>query len=127
MSQTRYENRKTKQLMGKPNEKVRYAHGLVASTASAIARDMYERIMSKSNHLYAYWKAACPELTPQELEERFVAQMTPKLLEQARATLAKMLALPGNDDLKQPILEALIADNQVRILRGPQGAGHRIG
>ena len=105
----------------------RYAHGLVASTAAAISREIYSQMMGKSNALYHQWKAQYPMLTPQECEERFVEMMTPKMLEQARATLAKMLGQPGNEDLKPAISDALIADNQIRFGRGLKGAGSRIG
>lgn len=100
------------------------AHPMIWQTAVAMAHSMYDDLMM-NNSLYAMWKKQCPELTPKELEARFVAQMAPKLLEQARATLAKLLGRPGNEGLKPAISDALIADATVRIGR-KTGSGLRI-
>lgn len=102
----------------------RHAHVLVAKTAKEMAGALFEEMM-RDNALYKQWKAQCPELTPKKLQQRFILQAQPLLLEQARATLAKMLTGPYPEALKDQIADALIQD---RILR-PDGqpGGFRIG
>lgn len=84
-------------------------HPMVWKTAVGMAHELYEQLMS-DNRRYAEWKAKCPDLTPQRLEKLFVSMLAPKLLLQARATLAKMLTEPYDEALKDEIAEALIAD-----------------
>lgn len=93
------------------------AHPLVFQTARDMAHALYNQLML-DNTCYAEWKKQCPELTPKELERRFVALLTPKLLLQARATLAHMLTLPYDEVLKEQIADALIKDRGLMRGRG---------
>lgn len=90
-----------------------HAHFLVAETAEKIAHEMYEEIM-KDNKIYNRFKRMCPDLTPEELQKRWVKVAVPQLLEQARHTLADLLTTNLADDLKNTISDALIKDNSLR-------------
>jgi|SRR5882724_10376816 len=92
-----------------------HCHKLVAQTAKEMAGALYEEVM-RDNTLWANWKAQCPDLTPPRLQAMFIELMWPKLIEQARATLAKLLATPLSESLKQQITDALIKDNT--LMRG---------
>lgn len=101
----------------------KFAHPQVKDVAEALANEYYDRIMG-DNRVYASWKEACPDLTPQKAREMFIRTATPRFLDQARATLAKLLGQPGNEALKEDIAEALIMDNTVR--RPSAAGGSRI-
>lgn len=89
-----------------------YAHRLVAKTAREMAEVLFEEVM-RDNTVYAAHKRICPELTPQMQRSLFVSLMTPHLLENARATLAGMLAGPYPESLKSKISDALILDQEL--------------
>jgi hypothetical protein len=99
-----------------------YAHKQVLSLATEIAHETYMEIMERDNELYAEWKSLCPELTPEKCEELFVEMIVPKLLEPARAILARMLGMDQYKHLHESIYEALCQDNILRQGRNaPQG------
>lgn len=102
-----------------------HCHYFIARTAQGMARELYE-IAMRDNNIYKEWKAQCPELTPEILEDKFVLLLWPKLIEQARATLAKMLRTIDNDTLKNQIHDALVLDASLRRGR-PKGQGFRLG
>lgn len=104
-------------------KRAKYAHPLVAQTAHEMAGSLFEDLM-QDNTAYKDWKAQCPDLTPEELEARFIALTAPRLLEQARATLAKLLATSMNEDLKELIYDALVLDNT--IMGRSKGQGLRL-
>ncbi len=86
------------------------AHKLVVETAREMARELYASVMRADNALYADWKSKCAELTPAKAEELFVELMFPKLIEPARATLAKMLGDPTLKAVHETLYEALTKD-----------------
>lgn len=88
-------------------------HALIADTAKGFAREIYDKIMW-DNDAYKAWKEECPDLTKGAAEEEFVRLLWPKLLDDARAILAKMLGDPGKEHLKPAIHDALIKDATVR-------------
>jgi hypothetical protein len=101
-----------------------YAHEQVLSLATEMAHEVYDEIMSSDNELYSDWKALCPDLTPEKCEALFVEQLIPHLLEPARATLARMLAMPQYEHLHESIYDALCKDNILRQGRmAPKGRG----
>jgi hypothetical protein len=97
----------------KASKKV-YAHKQVLHLATEMAHETYAEIMERDNELYSEWKSMCPELTPEKCEEMFVEMIVPKLLEPARAMLAKMLGMAQYKHLHESIYEALIQDNILR-------------
>jgi hypothetical protein len=98
-------------------------HELVAATAKEMAGALYEALMA-DDEAYADWQAMNPDVAKAKLQGRFIARTWPKLIEQARATLAKLLNTSLNDDLKDQIAKALILDNT--LLGRPKGAGLRL-
>ena len=90
-----------------------HVHFLIAETAEAMARSLYDDLM-KDNRRYKAFKKLCPDLTPQELESRWIALWVPKLLESARATLAQMLTTNIPEAQKETIADALVKDNILR-------------
>jgi hypothetical protein len=99
-----------------------YAHEQVVSVARGLAHEVYADIMGADNELYADWKKQCEDLTPEKCEELFVELLVPRLLEPARAMLARMLALPEFAPLHESIYDALCRDNVLRQGRAaPQG------
>lgn len=86
-----------------------HAHPLIAETAHEMAHALYETLMS-DNWWYDRWKEQNPGLSSVQLETLFVRRNVEKLLPQARATLAQMLATGISEDLKEQIYEALVMD-----------------
>lgn len=82
-------------------------HKLVASTAMELAGALYEDL-AKDNEFY--------RRNPSQ--KRFIKKYWSKLVPQARATLADILARPGNENLKPTIADALILDNTLRRMPG---------
>lgn len=78
-------------------------HPLVAETAREMAAALYEE-EAKNND----WFALNPD------QEQFVSLTAPRLLEQARATLAQMLGGTSDEVLKKEIYQALVMDNTLR-------------
>jgi len=111
-----------------PRERPRtiYAHEQVASVAREMAHEVYADLMKSDNELYRDWKKQCPDLTPELCEELFVELMIPRLLEPARATLAKMLANPSFQHLHESIYDALVRDNVLRAGRNAPRGRQRI-
>lgn len=101
------------------NGKTVHAHKLVAKTAQDMSRELYASMMS-NNIRFAAWKKTCEDfgdgssLLPTQYEELFVVEMFPNLIEEARATLASLLAQPISEDLKNEIHDALIKDAPFR-------------
>lgn len=87
-----------------------HAHVLVAQTARDLCLASYENIVF-NNALYDAWKKQNPQCTTtKELELAFVAKYVESYIDVARATLAHMLTLPGDEGLKETISDALILD-----------------
>lgn len=96
----------------------RHAHFLIVSTATEMAGAMYEE-MARDNDWYRDWCRTHPNMKEPQLQKRFILAMTPKLLDQARTTLAAMLNGPYDEKMKADIADALIKDNELR--RGRHG------
>lgn len=106
-----------------PHTRKKLCHELIAATAKELAGVLYEELM-KDNFAFKDWQQMNPDVTPVNLQARFIAKTWPKLIEQARATLAKMLGTPIADDLKDLISDALILDNT--LLGRAKGPGLRL-
>lgn len=91
-----------------------HCHKMIRSVAVEMAAEIYAEVMAGNNDLYDNWKKLCPELTPTLLEIKFLELLWPKLIPQARATMAKMLTTNIAEDLKELISDALIADATLR-------------
>lgn len=81
----------------------RHVHKVIAETAKSMAGEIYES-MAESND----WYKRNPS------RSKFVKAVWPTLVDEARATLARMLALPGGEELKETIADALIKDNALQ-------------
>ena len=92
-----------------------HCHKMIRATAIEMAGALYDEVM-KDNKLWAHWKAICPELTPTLCEIKFIELLWPKLIPEARATLARLLTTGLSEDLKTSIADALIVDNT--LMRG---------
>lgn len=94
-----------------------HCHPLLRATAIEMAGELYD-LMMKNNQQYEEWKRLHPELkTAGELEIRFLELKWPELIEDARATLAQMLAGNASEELKVTIHDALVKDNPLRLAR----------
>lgn len=94
-----------------------HCHPLLRATAIEMAGELYD-LMMKNNQQYEEWKRLHPELkTAGELEIRFLELKWPELIEDARATLAQMLAGNASEELKVTIHDALVKDNPLRMHR----------
>ena len=67
------------------------------------------------NTAYKNWKTLCEGLNPAEIQAKFIEMMWPKLIEQARKTLATLLGMNTlPEDRKAQIHEALVLDNLLK-------------
>lgn len=103
--------------MFKPHERTAkfHCHQMVYDTALELARTTVEYYARTNN---AWWK---------ENKDKFefhAKRLAPKLLEQARTTLAGLLAQPIPELLKEQITDALIKDNSLRVQRGKYRVEH---
>lgn len=89
-----------------------HVHILVAKTAQDMTRVLYGAMM-ENNAIYKKWREDHEGMSPRELEDAYVKKYWNKAIPGARATLAHMLTLPGDDSLKDEISEALILDKQL--------------
>jgi hypothetical protein len=89
-------------------------HKLIRDTARDMAEELYEVVM-KNNAIYEHWKRCCPELTRDIARALFVDMMYPKLIEEARATLAALLATNAIDEHRKTVIyDALVQDEPLR-------------
>ncbi len=91
------------------------AHWLVHKQARAMAAELFE-IYARDNATYAALRQR-GEITEKQARRIFVAQVAPKLYEDARGALTACLAEPDDKipvTLKNQIAEALIQDNDCR-------------
>lgn len=96
-----------------------WAHELVAKTCQDMAEAMYEELM-KDNEWRKRWQGYHPGAPEKLLRKSFVKRIAPTLPEQARATLARLLAATRDDALKEQIAGALIADDAFRASRNAE-------
>ncbi len=89
-----------------------HCHIDVAKVAQGLCRESYGNIVH-NNELYAAWRAKHPGASPKGLEEAFVKQYWGEYIPLARATMAHLLHIPGNEHLKESIADALILDKQL--------------
>lgn len=104
-----------------PGKHKLHADPLVLSTAQGIAEEMFVTFItagSKGNELYENMKVANPGRDNVWLQERFVRRMTPLLLNEARATLARLLGVTKEKDLQDKIHCALVRDSTLRMADG---------
>jgi hypothetical protein len=78
-----------------------------------MAHNVYDELM-KRNDWYAAHKRVHPNLSSKALEKIWVKKNQHKFIAAARHTLAGMLALPYDSDLKDQIHEALVLDATLR-------------
>lgn len=104
----------------------KHCHKMVAETAKGIAEAFVEFTM-QDNEQFAALRAAHPDLTTEQTHKELSKRLWPQFIEQARATLAKMLAGPMEESLKEQIAQALILDNTLRRRRDRSSAGFRAG
>lgn len=90
-----------------------YCHTMIKETAIGMAHKLFANL-AKDNQIFTEWKRNFPDRSTDELERRFVKMMWPKLVEEARSTLTKMLRGPLDSVLKDQIADALIKDNILR-------------
>lgn len=100
-------------LDGKPHKNLQYCHELVRDTAKALAGAIYESAMVH-NENYEIWQRMCVDLPKAKHQDEWIRLMWPRMLDDARATLAQMLAGPISEDLKSRIHNALILDSELR-------------
>jgi hypothetical protein len=89
-----------------------HCHLLIAKTAQDMTRALYEATM-QNDTLFTEWKRQHPGMSGSGLENAFVKKYWPAAIDGARATLAHMLTLPGDEGLKETIAEALILDKSL--------------
>lgn len=95
-----------------------HAHPMIAQLANEMAHELYDTMM-EDNLWYEMWKFQNTGITSaQALESRFVRKNIEKLLPQARATLAGMLATNIPEELKEQIHNALVMDKTLVAKRG---------
>ncbi len=85
-------------------------HKLVVKVAKEMAAEIYETFAKADNR----WFAMNPS------QDAYVKEAWPLLLEQARATLASLIAHTHDERLKDEIHDALVKDNAIRSGRGIQ-------
>lgn len=101
-----------------------HAHKLVRETAIGMCGELYDTMM-QDNEWYATWKRANPRIAdqPRQLFAAFLARNLPRVISQARATLASMLTTTTDPELRESIYEALCLDNTLLRGRGPAPGG----
>lgn len=100
--------------------KIKHCHKLIADTAKAMAHALFDEMMSK-DAIWSEFKRQHPGLSPTQMEDKFVRHLWPQLVEQARATLAAMLATPIAEPLKEDIMDALVRDQSLKRGRSREG------
>lgn len=98
---------------GRKVENLQYAHKQVVAVARGIAHELYSSMM-RNDAAYKNWKTLCEDVGVAQAEATFVRLATPWLLDDARATMAKLLGQPGKEHLKEGIFDALLKDNSIR-------------
>ena len=93
----------------------------IAQVAKGMANEVFEEAMLKDNELFRDMKRCNPHRTTEQLRVAFVRVLSPRLVEQARATLAAMLRTNISEDLKSEIYDALIRDASLRKVRSKRG------
>ena len=95
------------------------AHKLVLETAQKMAGELYDEVMSGDNEMYSGWKEMTQDkgLTAEQSQRMFVALISPKLLEPARAILAHMLSDKSKEHLHATIYDSMLLDNSIRANR----------
>jgi len=86
-----------------------HAHEMVANLAKELTMADYEVLMG-DNMVRARWKARHPGASELGLQAAWMKRYWSAHIEPARATLAGMLSLPYDDELKSRIHDALIKD-----------------
>jgi hypothetical protein len=98
-----------------------HAHKLIAELCEQMANQVFDEAMKKNNDLYRQVCESNPGKAEYELRRIFVRWMAPRLVGDARATLAGMLPTLRDPVLQNKIYDALLADNVLR-----RGRGNRV-
>jgi hypothetical protein len=118
MGKTKYQEPKFRFRAPLSQRREIHCHKMIRATAIEMAAEVFARVMAGDNELYAQCKALCPELDPTLLEIKYIELLWPKLIPEARATLARLLATNIDEKHKMSIHEALVLDAQ--LMRGRQ-------
>ncbi|HKU51988.1 MAG TPA: hypothetical protein VJQ25_05945 [Nitrospira sp.] len=103
-----------------------HVHLKVANIAKEMAGELYETMMG-DNEWYDSWKKRWPNFNSRKLEAKFIEKNWPRLVGQARATLAGMLTNPAYPEgMKEDIFTALCQDSSLKLGRGRLSPGTRI-
>ncbi len=103
-----------------------HIHLKVADVAKEMAHLLYETMMG-DNVWYSAWKAANPNYNAKKLEAKFVEKNWPRMVGQARATLAGMLADKSYPEtMKEEIFEALCLDSSLKLGRANLSPGTKV-
>lgn len=97
--------------------KGRRTHILIERTAKDMAEALYE-IDMKNNRLYGRFRG-------KEGKRKYILALYPQLIDQARTTLAKLLATNISEVLKTEIYDALELDGQFRAMEKEAGYGRK--
>lgn len=98
---------------GQKAKNLKYCHKLVRETAQRLAGEVYEAAM-RDNDNYATWKLLCNDLDDKYMLAEWIKLMWPRMLDDARHTLAGLLSQPIDEGLKKAIHDALIKDGEIR-------------
>lgn len=97
------------------------ADKMVAQVAREMATSVWEEALSKDNDLYRGIRRANPHRSLEQCRVAFVRVLAPRLVGEARATLAAMLATGIDESLKLRIYDSLIRDASLRGVRSMKG------
>ena len=93
---------------------------MVANLCREMASAVFDEAMACDNSLFRACKKSHPGRTTEQLRKIFVRGFAPRLVGDARATLAEMLTRPIDDSLKDSIYDALLKDASFRLARTRQ-------
>ena len=97
-------------------QKIAHCHRKIRDVAKAACALHYEELMSSSNVVYTMWKMQHPGLNSKQLMQAFVNRHWSKCIEMARATLARLLLEPIDENTKEEIMNVLVLD--ATLIRG---------
>ena len=109
----------------KPGPTSAHCHVEVKKVAEGMAHVLFDEMMGR-NEIFSEFKSQHPGLTTSQMERKFVAKLWPQLIEQARATMAGMLASPAySDEQKEEIMHILVQD--ASLIRGRKNPAQVLG
>jgi len=87
-----------------------HAHKMIADIAVNMANEIFEEAMRRNNELYRQVRKQNEELSLESCRKKYVREIAPTLVGEARATLSRMLGTSISEELKKNIHEALLMD-----------------